>query len=306
MSVRSLILVTICLALGLVLTGTAGAGEQPRNAPARVSPQQLDAYTWISGCLDPKAEQMIAPKTDPDCGGILLSTADSSVVMNHLDAALNCCTDISIAVRLEDDTIRFREQETGDYCHCTCTYDLAAELNGLDPGPYQAEVWSAGGELLCAQSVEVPQTGPRLSYTSSGCLDPEPLKNDMIPDDKQETEETVEIFARGSNIHVQHHSAQLNCCTELVFDITEEEGVFRLYESEQGDECLCLCRFDITALILDVSPGTYLLNYTTPTVSSAAEPLQFQQPSPEPSPRVPTCLPGGGGKEGRLPNQVVE
>ncbi len=253
MSARSLILATVCLALGLVSTGQTG--EPPRNAPARLSPQQLDAYTWISGCLDPKADQVVTPTAGLDCDGIVLSTTDSSVVMSHFGAMLNCCTDISMAVRLEDDTIRFREQETGDYCDCICTYDLAAELNGIEPGQYQVEVWSAGGLLLCTQTVEVVPTAPPLSYTASDCLDPEPPLG--VPGDEPET---VEIIARGSDIHVEHHNALLSCCSELTFDLAEEPGVFRLIRSEHGAElCNCLCHLDITVLIHDVSPGTYLV-----------------------------------------------
>ncbi len=102
-------------------------------------------------------------------------------------------------------------------------------------------------------SVEEP-SGFRFESTQSGCIggSGESTGGDMKGD-------TVIFSAHGDTIVVLHKDAFYNCCAQIAVDVIETENGFDLFESDTGESCNCLCYFDITTMICDLSHGTYFL-----------------------------------------------
>ncbi|MCJ7577677.1 MAG: hypothetical protein MUO91_04420 [candidate division Zixibacteria bacterium] len=70
----------------------------------------------------------------------------------------------------------------------------------------------------------------------------------------------VIIFSsHGDTIWVIHQDASYNCCSKIKVNVKATPNGFDLLEYDVGDTCKCMCYFDITTTISDVSPGTYLI-----------------------------------------------
>ncbi len=54
----------------------------------------------------------------------------------HLNAGMNCCTDLAATVDIDGYEITIREDETGQYCHCNCLFDVEYSISDLLPGSY--------------------------------------------------------------------------------------------------------------------------------------------------------------------------
>lgn len=91
-----------------------------------------------SGCIFTRGAGSRAP-SNLDCieweylgGGLLL--------LDHLNAAFNCCPEYEAGVVVEGDSITITEDEISGECDCICLYDLNYEIGGLAPGVYSVTV----------------------------------------------------------------------------------------------------------------------------------------------------------------------
>jgi len=74
-------------------------------------------------------------------------------------------------------------------------------------------------------------------------------------------QDTVRAEAVGNTINVYHDQAEWNCCAEIVFDLHAVQDTFDLLEFETFEvgPCWCICCFDLSASIVDVPLGEYLV-----------------------------------------------
>ncbi|KPJ59692.1 MAG: hypothetical protein AMJ46_10095 [Latescibacteria bacterium DG_63] len=74
-------------------------------------------------------------------------------------------------------------------------------------------------------------------------------------------QDTVRAEGVGSTIVVHHDQAEWNCCATILFDLVEVQDTFNLYEIETFEvgPCDCICCFDLTTSIMNVTPGCYLV-----------------------------------------------
>ena len=98
---------------------------------------------------------------------------------------------------------------------------------------------------------------PRVSeYSNSGCL-PAPIS---YPDCG---EDAIEYRVDNVDVYVAHRNASYNCCPgNLVISVVEfEPGRLRLWEQETLPQCFCMCCYDILAVVVDLPPGPWEIEF---------------------------------------------
>lgn len=63
----------------------------------------------------------------------------------------------------------------------------------------------------------------------------------------------------GDTIVVLHYKALYQCCALIKIDVVQSENGFDIFESDTGEQCNCLCYFDITTLISGLAQGSYFI-----------------------------------------------
>ena len=106
-------------------------------------------------------------------------------------------------------------------------------------------------------------TEPRLeAYSNSGCLSQGKVET---PGDQYPWcgGDEVEIRVEGQTIHLNHMNATYNCCPDDIAVTLEVEGnVLKLTEREiLTTPCHCLCCYNVKSTIVDLSPGSYVIEY---------------------------------------------
>lgn len=61
---------------------------------------------------------------------------EGTLQLFHLNAGMNCCTDLVADIDLDGNTITIREDEAGEFCYCLCLYDVEYSITDLPPGSY--------------------------------------------------------------------------------------------------------------------------------------------------------------------------
>jgi len=62
------------------------------------------------------------------------------LLLDHLNAAFNCCPEFEAGIEVEGQTILVTEDEIRGDCDCTCLFDLNYEIVHLEPGIYDVTV----------------------------------------------------------------------------------------------------------------------------------------------------------------------
>lgn len=73
--------------------------------------------------------------------------------------------------------------------------------------------------------------------------------------------EQIIIQVADNDIIVTHQNAFYNCCFLIKAEVIQDGYDIELRETTSGDPCRCMCYFDITTIICDLSPGTYSISY---------------------------------------------
>jgi hypothetical protein len=103
------------------------------------------------------------------------------------------------------------------------------------------------------------------NYTSSECT--ARLTTDTasgIP------ESIVATSDAAGTVHIAHTSLSANCCADITPNPRLSGTALALAYTESGEECDCMCTFDLTYDVTGVAAGTYAVTYadlsTTVTV----------------------------------------
>ena len=67
-----------------------------------------------------------------------------------------------------------------------------------------------------------------------------------------------------NTLWITHNNAYYNCCAQYEVNILTTPNGFDLLEYESGPICWCKCYFDITTIIYNIQPGTYLIRVFSP------------------------------------------
>ncbi len=111
--------------------------------------------------------------------------------------------------------------------------------------------------LVCSKTKNPVKNPPNFHFESS--------QSDCRGSFREKAEGTINgggviIFSsHGDTILVIHQDAFYNCCSKIKVNVKATPNGFDLLEYDVGENCRCMCYFDITTTISDVSPGTYLI-----------------------------------------------
>ncbi|UCC31414.1 MAG: hypothetical protein JSU86_03885, partial [Phycisphaerales bacterium] len=69
--------------------------------------------------------------------------------------------------------------------------------------------------------------------------------------------------AEPGTLHVLHNNATYNCCPDdIVVSLSVEGSVITLTEEEVlTDPCFCVCCYNVEATVVDLAPGSYIVEY---------------------------------------------
>ena len=99
-------------------------------------------------------------------------------------------------------------------------------------------------------------------YSNSGCLPGPPIdvQGNQYP---WCGEDKIETSVEDHTIDIVHKNATYNCCPDdIQVSLSVEGNVLRVTENEVlTTPCDCLCCYDVESTIVDLSPGTYELEY---------------------------------------------
>ncbi len=76
-----------------------------------------------------------------------------------------------------------------------------------------------------------------------------------------------------STLNIMHRNAGLNCCPFWAYDISIQDSVITIAESDSG-QCFCLCLFDINYQITDLEPGVYTIKFIEPLIQPGDDILE--------------------------------
>ncbi|MFB3909075.1 MAG: hypothetical protein ACE15D_11805 [Candidatus Eisenbacteria bacterium] len=71
--------------------------------------------------------------------------------------------------------------------------------------------------------------------------------------------DTIVAAVVADTVHIVHDNAWKNCCLELAIRVEVEGSVVRVYESDGGEPCRCLCCFDHGYWIAGLAAGEWTI-----------------------------------------------
>ncbi|UCD64067.1 MAG: hypothetical protein JSW34_01150 [Candidatus Zixiibacteriota bacterium] len=211
---------------------------------------------------------------------------EGTLTLQHINAAFNCCPEISCAISVSDNTITITETETGT-CDCLCLMDLDCEVSGLTAGTYDVrfvelhlndddqklEFPVTLKDTPAADTLTVPRghypwvpmgppLGALIAYSQCGGFD----SARYSPDPPADSNCIIYQYDVSNTLTIRHQNATFNCCVqELSAVITVTDNVIDIAESETAPEpCFCVCAYDLDVRVINLVAGEYTINITSP------------------------------------------
>ena len=277
-----------------------------RATPSGMFCVERNTYPWgINHTLEGKVTDYFGCKPAPsggDLGGPFQPPncfqyeydGEGKLVIDHINAILNCCIDsVSINVSMMSDTLFIEDIEHASApCRCVCEFDVSYEINDLAPGQYVIqivgpyELWEdeplvldvdftvpASG-MYCVDRGEQPEEPVGMIMEYRGC------KTFDMPDSIPETPSDQDCLQYqwdgGGTLDLQHINTALNCCPVVAAEITFEGFHITITEldSLSMGGCDCICLFDIDYRLYSLPPGEYTITVVEPYKPQGEEVLE--------------------------------
>lgn len=128
--------------------------------------------------------------------------------------------------------------------------------------------------LGCDKATE-PKNNPSGSLTnSSGCISfLSAGKVNLVPPCC--TGLSYEYDSEAGTLYVMHNGAGFNCCTDPSAEITFNDSLILINESESGDYCDCLCLYNIEYEFENITPAVYTIRFIEPYAADDDIPLEL-------------------------------
>lgn len=286
-------LATLALAFTLVLVVVIGCGDEEDSTGPDVSPI-VGGLVAQSDCGGYTSEAELSALPSNQSGVLLFYDGKGELSLQHNNAAFNCCPEIKARVSVEGNTIVIEEKDTG-LCDCLCLYDIDYKVTGVSPGTYnirfeelylqegdqKLEFAVTLGELPMSDTVVVLRDhypwhppdkplGALFAFSSCGGFDSTRYAFEL-PADSNCIEYKYDV---SNTLTISHQNATFNCCIEsLQAVITVDGNIINIVESENAPEpCFCVCPYDLDMRIVNLLPGEYTLNISSPYLT---DPIQL-------------------------------
>lgn len=266
--------------------------------------------TLVAGCDDestgPGNQQQITGTlvAHSDCGGFdagvdafqSITSSQSAVAwewdgegtlkLRHLNAAFNCCPEISCEFAFDENIITVLENDDGQ-CDCLCLFDADFQITGLTVGLYTikfSEMYLEDGDLPLEFSVslgasaavdtvivnrdhypwmpEVPSSGEVVDFSECGGFDSREYQIEPPVD-------SACVFWSYDNertLWLTHYNTVFNCgLYDLTAVIAVDTGGIWIEEKALINPMHCICPFDIDMIVNNVSRDVqmiYIVNST--------------------------------------------
>jgi hypothetical protein len=270
-------------------------GPEPNCPPIGISVNFTGCKTFLKGT------DYDGTPPDQDCIEYQYD-GDSVLQINHINAGFNCCPGIILVqIDIEADIITIEEREYYDSlgpCYCLCLFDLDFAINDVEPGEYTIKViepYVMEGDESLEFTVDLssPSEGSYCVSRSHGPWGPasEPMievlnsigcktfekgtTTDSVPPDQ----DCAEYQYDGESVlQINHINVGFNCCPMIAAEITVEDNLITIEESESFDTlgpCFCLCLFDVEYEITNLYPGEYTIRFVELYLEGDDELLEF-------------------------------
>jgi hypothetical protein len=225
-----------------------GGTERASAAVAgEANDDSLNVRTWRGPCL-PDFHKPTGNSNEAT-GIVRFLAGQDTLYVFHDSAGYNCCSYIIHELERSKDTLDVIEKDTASIlCTCGCLFNLRAEVSGLQKGTYVIRLWTEARymdedgnwnirrELLGQSEVTIP--GKMVVSVAD--------------------EEDILFETRCDTLMVFHDRKPANCCSKIDFDFEQHGSLLILSEIDTASAwCKCMCQFDLSARIWDLSPGTY-------------------------------------------------
>ncbi len=179
-----------------------------------------------------------------------------------------CCADDWFTIlEYHGDTIGLSPSQVGQaICNCICAYDIPVVLENIEARKYylSTSVYSNGGiSIDLSQNEEgvVLDIPEKISMKKSACKSPW----DEEITDGAETEQTsdtlVSFMVTRNSAIITSHNQSFSCCTPIETKVTVSPSRDTIYVDSYGiaggEECDCMCEYDITTEIRKLKPQQY-------------------------------------------------
>ena len=228
-----------------------GGGPAP-NCPFDVitDHSEPDAACRETAPSDVQKETSTALSTS-DRGKLRIEVIGNDAHVYHDDAYYQCCLEYYVDYNLSGDVITGFEVDTGWECDCICWFDLESIIYNLDEGSYTLVLVGIYGDTIGTEEFDVPAYGPEvIDYWDSGCLQ------------KYGTDDTavVNYYYHNDTLDMEHLNGYFNCGGIIAVEISQEGDTLRFHEFNISDDWqYCMCYFMVTATVVNISPGSYVV-----------------------------------------------
>ncbi len=192
-------------------------------------------------------------------GPVSISSHKDTIIVTQYDVLFNCCSRIEVNITRTSNGFDLREKDIGQTCKCNCLFDIQTLICKLEDGSYYIRVYDPNGKCVGSSTVDIPA-----KYSVSGSIQSE-CKNKLnkIKADEPQVDSLVDSITfnfRGDTVEITHRNACYNCCSKLGTNVQPTIDGFNIYESDTAkDWCFCICHFDLTTTICEISPGDYIV-----------------------------------------------
>ncbi|MEW5801368.1 MAG: DUF333 domain-containing protein [bacterium] len=147
-----------------------------------------------------------------------------------------------------------------NYCYDPNYADMFETIiNNLDCPDLGLDATHTVKEIPLPPRPEEPE--PRLrNFSNSGCKGK--TRDGSFPGERPEF--SYQYHEEEGVLFLQHNDAYYNCCIEEITLTMSVKGmVINIYEEEklEGSGCRCMCNYDLTAEVVNLSSGVYTVNF---------------------------------------------
>lgn len=221
----------------------------------------------------------------------------NTLVLNHINAAFNCCPDSFYCIFAESgDTIIIEEYEKEAGCRCNCLYDLTFEIKGVNASNYiikmvepyvsdekklvfQIDLLTNENGNFCvtrskypwfeSETIPLELSGELLNHSS--CKNNKSQELEISTSDS--TSCITYTFNESNNeLLLTHINAGFNCCPESIYsNISLKADTILIEEIESGGLCNCNCLYDLNYSLVGVEAKKYVIRIIEPHLSNQDE-----------------------------------